>query len=84
MTQQWQQQWQDYSEKYLQLSPREQYLIVLTGLVAIIFIIFHLFIDSNLVESQRLSKQLVQFKSQNKALKAFGSRISSSVKKRSK
>ncbi len=67
--QQWQQQWQTYSEKYGQLSPREQYLIILTGLVAIIFITFHLFIDSKLIESQRLNKQLVQFERQNKTLK---------------
>ena len=67
--QQWQQQWQNYSEKYAQLSSREQYLIVLTGLVAIIFITFHLFIDSKLMENQRLTKQLVQFESQNKTLK---------------
>jgi len=69
MMKQWQLHWKNYSEKYLQLSSREQYLIVLTGLVAIIFITFHFFIDNKLTENRRLTKQIVQFQSKNKALK---------------
>lgn len=68
MMQQWRQQWQIYSDKYLQLSPREQYLIILTGLVAITFIIFHLFIDTKLLETNRLTQDLVQIENQSKTL----------------
>lgn len=38
-------QWQEYSDKYLQMTSREQILILLTGVVAIFFIISYLFID---------------------------------------
>jgi len=79
--QQWQQQWQDYSEKFAQLSLREQYLIVLTGLVAVIFITFHFFIDSKLSENQRLTKQLVQFENQNKTLKISAREYQAALKK---
>lgn len=68
MMQQWRQQWQIYSDKYLQLSPREQYLIILTGLVAITFIIFHLFIDTKLLETNRLTQDLLQIENQSKTL----------------
>lgn len=80
MTHQWKQQWRNYSEKFIQLSPREQYLIVLTGLVAIIFIIFHLFIDAKLTEHQRLAKQIVQFESQNRILKVSAKEYQTALK----
>ena len=37
-------QFQAYSDKYLQLTPREQYLILLSGLAVIFLIVFYLFI----------------------------------------
>lgn len=40
--------WQEYSDKFQETTSREQYLILLTGLVAIIFISFSFFIDSSL------------------------------------
>lgn len=66
---QWQLKWQEYSETYPQLSPREQYLILLTGLVAIIFIIFYFFIDSPLADKKRLTKQITQYERNNDTLK---------------
>lgn len=51
------QRWQTYADKFLQITPREQYMIILTGLVAIIFITFSLFIDDNLMALERLAKQ---------------------------
>ncbi|MDO6426288.1 hypothetical protein Q4489_04650 [Thalassotalea sp. 1_MG-2023] len=51
------QRWQTYADKFLQITPREQYLIILTGLIAIIFIIFSLFIDDNLLQIEKLTKQ---------------------------
>lgn len=57
--------WQDYSEKFLNISTREQYLVLLTGLIAIIFIFFSLFIDAKLVESKSLAQQTQQINRSN-------------------
>ena len=58
-------QWQEYSDKYLQLSAREQYLIFITGLVAIFFIILFLFIDAKIIENNKSAKQITRLKSAN-------------------
>jgi len=58
-------QWQQYEGKFLTLSPREQYLIILTGLVAVIFISFTLFIDEKLIQINKLDKQIVELSSSN-------------------
>ena len=62
------QQWQEYCDKYIQLSTREQNLIWLTGLVAVIFMTFHFLIDSKLSDNQRLSRAVSQQGSANKML----------------
>lgn len=41
-------QFRAYSEKFLTITPREQYLITLTGLVVIVLIMFNFFIDGNI------------------------------------
>ena len=61
-------QWQEYSDKYLELSSREQFLILLTGLVVIIFIGFYFFIDGQIVENRSSAKQIVQLQSTNQSL----------------
>jgi len=61
-------QWQEYSEKFLQISIREQYLILLTGLVAVFFIIFHLFIDPIIIANNNSAKKITQLTSGNKSL----------------
>ncbi|MCI2282832.1 hypothetical protein L3081_04705 [Colwellia sp. MSW7] len=61
-------QWQEYSDNYLNLTPREQYLIILTGLVAIIFITFYFFIDANIVENRKSVQQIVQLRASNQTL----------------
>jgi MSHA biogenesis protein MshJ len=63
------QKWQESSEKFLKLTIREQYLILLTGLVAVIFIIFYLFIDSKLTNNIKASKKITQLSSTNQTLK---------------
>ena len=70
MMQQWQDKWQSYSEQYLKITPREQYLIILSGLVAVIFIVFYGFIDSKLIDTQRMTKQVAQLSTSNKSLKS--------------
>ena len=48
-------QWKAYCEKYLAISPREQYMVLFTGLIAIIFIIHTFFIDGN---TKKINKYL--------------------------
>ncbi|WDE10959.1 hypothetical protein [Thalassomonas haliotis] len=62
------QQWQELSEKFLSLSPREQLLILLTGTVLIVFTFFTLAIDNNLVAARNLQQQKQQLASSNKGL----------------
>ncbi len=61
-------QWQESSENFLKLTIREQYLILLTGLVVIFFIIFYLFIDNKIVSNNNASKKIVQLSSSNQLL----------------
>lgn len=63
------QQWQEGSENFLKLTVREQYLILVTGLVAIFFIIFYVFIDDKMANNISLKKNIVQLTSSNQSLK---------------
>ena len=63
------QKWQESSKNFLKLTIREQYLILLTGLVAVTFIIFYLFIDSKLTNNIKASKKITQLSSTNQTLK---------------
>ncbi len=62
------QQWQDYSDKFLQLTSREQFLLLLTGLVAIFFIISYIFIDDKSAKIITFDKQSRTMTSGNQAL----------------
>ena len=62
------QQWQNTSDKFLQLSSREQFLLLLTGLVAIFFIISYLFIDDKSAKIVTFDKQSRAMTSGNKTL----------------
>lgn len=62
-------QWQEYSENYLKLSTREQYLIFLTGLVAVFFIIFYLFIDAQMIQNKQSVQKTMRLQSSNQSLK---------------
>lgn len=53
-------QWQQYSDSFLQLTIREQYLILLTGLVAVIFCLFYFFIDENMIENTNNRQKIRQ------------------------
>jgi len=61
-------QWQEYSENYLKLTIREQYLIFLTGLVAAFFIIFYLFIDTQMTDNKKSVQQVKRLQSSNRTL----------------
>lgn len=59
--------WQGYSEKFIAISSREQYLILITGFVAVTFIFFSLFIDEKLIRIEKLNKDIRQTTSSNKS-----------------
>ncbi|MBA6223719.1 type II secretion system protein M [Colwellia sp. MB02u-18] len=59
-------QWLAYSEKFSNTTPREQYLIIASGLVAIIFILYSLFLEAPIQRVEQLNKQVVQTEQSNK------------------
>lgn len=61
-------QWQAYSDKFLVLTMREQYLILLTGLVAVIFISFYLFIGPQMNQNTQSSQAITRLKVSNKSV----------------
>jgi MSHA biogenesis protein MshJ len=63
-------QWQAYCEKYLVITPREQYMVLFTGLIAIIFIIHTFFIDDNSTKIDKFEKQVAQITNANRSTKA--------------
>jgi MSHA biogenesis protein MshJ len=60
-------QWQEYGDKYLAITPREQYMVLITGLVAIIFIIHTFFIDDNASKIDKFEKQIIQMSKANRS-----------------
>lgn len=54
--------WQDYNRKFNETTPREQYLIVATGVFLIGFLLFTLFIDEPYQKITKLEKQIVDSK----------------------
>lgn len=63
------QKWQEGSDNFLKITVREQYLILLTGLIAICFIIFYLFIDGKMVSNTSTNKKIEQLSRSNQSLK---------------
>jgi MSHA biogenesis protein MshJ len=63
------QQWQEGCENFLKLTIREQVLILITGLVALFFILFYVFIDDKMASNTIESKKVVQLSSSNQSLK---------------
>lgn len=59
-------QWLAYSEKFSNTTPREQYLIIASGLVAIIFILYSLFLEAPIQRVEQLNKQVAQTEQSNK------------------
>ena len=60
-------QWQEYGEKYSAITPREQYMVLITGLIAIIFIIHTFFIDDNSSKIDKFEKQIIQMSKANRS-----------------
>ena len=74
-------QWQEYCDNYLNLTPREQYLIILTGLVAIIFITFYLFIDAKIFENRKSAQQIVQLRTSNQTLNIMNAEMQAALQR---
>ncbi|MCW8832731.1 MAG: hypothetical protein OQK09_11685 [Colwellia sp.] len=74
-------QWHAYSEKYLTLTIREQYLIMLTGLVAIFFILFYLFIGPTSAANKQVSTKIERLKNSNQSLKSSVSELEFALQK---
>ncbi len=62
--------WQEYSDKFQNITPREQYLIILTGLVAIIFTSFSFFIDPSLIKNKELKTKITSAISTNNSVQS--------------
>mgnify|MGYP000243157432 FL=1 len=62
-------QWNNASDQFIQLTSREQFLLLLTGIVAIFFIISYLFIDDKSAKIMEFEKQSRAMTSGNKNLK---------------
>ena len=67
------QQWQNTSDKFLQLSSREQFLLLLTGLVAIFFITTYSFIDDK-------SARIITFDKQSRVMTAGNNTLNFTIK----
>lgn len=59
--------WQEYSDKFQDISSREQYLILFTGLIAIIFVAFSFFIDANLIQTKEINDKSKRVVAENKS-----------------
>lgn len=73
-------QWQEYSEKFIQLTTREQFLLLLTGLVAIFFIISYLFIDEEAAKADSLEKRSKGLQSEIRSLNYSITQFEASLK----
>ena len=65
--------WQNISDKFLQLTSREQALLLLTGLVAIFFIISYFFIDDK-------GAKVITFEKQSRVMISGNQTLSFSIK----
>jgi MSHA biogenesis protein MshJ len=60
--------WFDYGQKFLQLSSREQILLLLSGLAVIFFVMSYLFIDQQQTKTSNFDKQIKTMRTANSTL----------------
>jgi len=63
-------QWQEYCAKYLVITPREQYMVMITGLIVIIFSMHAFLIDDNAIKIDKFEKKVRQLSTENRSSKA--------------
>lgn len=61
-------QWQEYSDKFSLITPREKMLIALSGLVIIVMLLFSFWIDDNVVANKVFEKKIKQLSGSNRSL----------------
>ncbi len=59
--------WGNYSEKYLALTMREQYLVLFIGIIVFVMVLFSYFIEDNLISIKQQNKNIVQLVSTNRS-----------------
>lgn len=59
--------WQSYSDKFQAITPREQVLVLLSGVVAITFILYSLFIDENSLRADTFTHDIKRVEANIKA-----------------
>ena len=52
--------WKEYSDKFLAITPREQYLILGVGLALIFFVLYNLVLDQKLTSIDNLESQIME------------------------
>lgn len=57
--------WRKYSDKFLQMTAREQYLVLATGLVFVIFVFYSLFIEASFIKLEKSQKAVTQLSLNN-------------------
>jgi MSHA biogenesis protein MshJ len=62
-------QWQEYCDKYLTITSREQYMVLFAGLIAIVFIMHSFFIDDNAIKITKLKTQIAKMTTGNRTTK---------------
>ena len=75
------QQWQSYAQKYVALSTREQYLILISGLVVFIMVVYTFFIEGNLNLIEKQNQQIAQLTSENQTADASIAILKEALKK---
>jgi MSHA biogenesis protein MshJ len=62
--------WQEFSEKFQVITPREQYLILFTGIVLIAYTLFTFFIDPTLVKNNEIKQRTVNSISEKNSIQS--------------
>lgn len=57
--------WRKYADKFLQITPREQYLVLATGFVFVTFVFYSLFIEATFVELDKSQQAVTQLNLSN-------------------
>ena len=57
--------WRKYADKFLTITPREQYLVLATGFIFVTFIFYSLFIEASFVELDKSQKAVTQLSLSN-------------------
>lgn len=72
-------QWYKLNEKFSQVTPREMWLIILSGIVVCVMVPFMLFVDKNLIEIDKAQKSINKLSRETKDLNLIVKELSAAV-----